>query len=1305
MEGWSVEVKQRTGGSSAGTCDVYYYSPAGKRFRSKAEIAREFGVEVKRPQRASLSKSTKHSRKVSREEALRRARERFRSVQLPLSLNSGVRVTQFGTIKPEYCDETVLALVGYKAEFTDSAGVKFTSFTVDYDAHVEYVVEACREKKGEKACACRVGSGKTADQAWKSVAQKQINALQRVHKSPKIPNTATSEHSRDPNEQNADHILVLAEPLKSPWGSERYGFTETRVMQALEGMHNVEHTRYKLVEERSTWEEEERRRMLEGILFGKAPEMNQIGKRTFAKTKEERDLLSVQKLMETVLRNIELQEQRAVARRQREIQKQIEKEKRKALKEEERRLAKDKAEKEREALRMAEMTAPDETLPGFDIQPPRPERVSNNEAVQADAAVLLEAWFLCSRFLNLLELNSSDVPSIQKLESSILNGTPEAVFVIISLVGRLVEDLFDKSSRAISELDDDCKVADFRPPGRSARSCSVPMTLDTWQEVTRRLLATFASGAALRAQKGKKGLPYPLSSGCLDEFTVMQYLTSGPPCKPGMGVFCLPDGCAPHAWVAMLAQEDASALAEAYGGEPYELFMRIHRCILQQITDLKTDQNKQNLEVLCFEGQSAAAALKYGRGLDLRTVAARVDAGVYARMTNPNACFIEDIKQLCMLHAAAMQKSSSYFATRNGGLEVAEVAAFVVSKLEQEMDVLENLGADSYLASRMSEEKDAEEHRWKNQFFPAWDNICIVCWDSEDQERMADVEGTGLRVHTYCNHKQILQNGLQVWTSPFSQIVCQEGESFTQFADKSDGQVLWDLACSLDTQHWQNWTIHGRMLLLNVVCQLFESSPLIHDNLMEQYKEIQKMQKELHELRQRKKYEVKQQKLDVKSVKDGSAASISGAQTARQENGVRLSSSRVQSLRSARDAEDEIVELTKEISKLEREILTKQDDQPIRLRSLGTDRHYNRYYYMPPEASGPVEESVGAVIVERSLVESIDGSLICPSTVEDEDNWNLGLYRGSYALDRLMNWMNTKGERERSLLTELKRRHLELVSQEDIIKHFKLNEESNTSYKPSSSKVIIDDEKMEKVDEMNRLKTALLDFESGLQETAREPIRGSHSEMERWRERVTKANRPADLLAAVIVLENAISTTYLRPHWRPWSYPAPQVSSSSGCSAVWLRLEALKTSIKMKVHLHVAMKDVASIFKNTKVNGSTGVKRSATEHSGSETSADMKAVTSKHHRQQAIGVEGDEAFARKLQAELNSRGRSYHRARAKDSKRGASMGKNGRSRRPYGVGGRRTSGRPNYYEPSDTSTLSSSTLSDGSESILEYNSD
>ena len=46
VDGWTTKTEVRKEGSSAGTSDTYFINQNGKRFRSRTEIARFFGLEV-----------------------------------------------------------------------------------------------------------------------------------------------------------------------------------------------------------------------------------------------------------------------------------------------------------------------------------------------------------------------------------------------------------------------------------------------------------------------------------------------------------------------------------------------------------------------------------------------------------------------------------------------------------------------------------------------------------------------------------------------------------------------------------------------------------------------------------------------------------------------------------------------------------------------------------------------------------------------------------------------------------------------------------------------------------------------------------------------------------------------------------------------------------------------------------------------------------------------------------------------------------------------------------------------------------
>ena len=47
VDGWYTRTEYRKDGATAGTYDTYFFTPSGKRFRSRAEIARYFHLEVR----------------------------------------------------------------------------------------------------------------------------------------------------------------------------------------------------------------------------------------------------------------------------------------------------------------------------------------------------------------------------------------------------------------------------------------------------------------------------------------------------------------------------------------------------------------------------------------------------------------------------------------------------------------------------------------------------------------------------------------------------------------------------------------------------------------------------------------------------------------------------------------------------------------------------------------------------------------------------------------------------------------------------------------------------------------------------------------------------------------------------------------------------------------------------------------------------------------------------------------------------------------------------------------------------------
>jgi len=78
VDGWYTRTEVRKGGGTAGTFDTYFFTPAGKRFRSRAEIARFFQLEAApaksaksqdAEERKALKSAEREAKKQQKEEA------------------------------------------------------------------------------------------------------------------------------------------------------------------------------------------------------------------------------------------------------------------------------------------------------------------------------------------------------------------------------------------------------------------------------------------------------------------------------------------------------------------------------------------------------------------------------------------------------------------------------------------------------------------------------------------------------------------------------------------------------------------------------------------------------------------------------------------------------------------------------------------------------------------------------------------------------------------------------------------------------------------------------------------------------------------------------------------------------------------------------------------------------------------------------------------------------------------------------------------------------------------------------------
>jgi Williams-Beuren syndrome DDT (WSD), D-TOX E motif/PHD-finger len=1336
------------------------------------------------------------------------------SIKLPLKLAGGITLTDFGTVKPEYITETTLPLIGYTTEWVDSKGIKFISTIVDNVGpyySVRAIVDKPTPSPGVDESTAKaptepveVGSGLSPDAAWQAAAERQqeVTDLASIHK---------QEGSSHADEMEpGDSLLLRAAPLTGYWGTERFGLIDISCLQALEGQPGVEETNYKYVEERSSWDEVNRRLGREAAHHGKAlatgsgPSRPRADRRP--KSQGERDKAAVARVVENMVRQLEAMEaknaaaeQRAMAKKEREVQRQLEKEERRLAKEREREISRQLHEQRRaleraahaEAARRAAEAArtfPDEDLAETaTVPPPKPLPLVTGRLPAAMEPVLLEAWHLLNRFKDTLGINSEDIPSLSKLETSLLEGPASrgnrkketatatasvedgqeeleeeedaAVWVASHLVDLLIKDLFTKSATAIAEASADVPEKDLRPSTKAPHP--VPIGPDTWQEAARRYLSIVADAAACQAKLGEDGLPYPADH--FEDFLIIQYLLAGPPTALARGWGALPaKGTSEHAWLGAVATSDAEAVAAA--GLPegsvtnrdqavVELTIRVQRCILRELANIK-GKNGRSGRVLCFQGHGAGAATKMGRSLDLRYVGARVDTGFYAAAQDPMAAFKADVDFVTDLHQQANNKKYSGFHEVNKEKGVAEVAAMVSSKLDAALAEIQQVGAEAYLAQHSppvarpgsnAEGEDAMEvdnlanedppesdpvRDLKRPFAP-WEGCC-VCWDDTDDERQLLCAMCSAPYHTYCLNPPLDDVPEDEWICPG----CAQGApkvSPPKFPAGSGAAAVWEMAQLLGSKDYAEWTVDKRASLLSMLCMLVEDSPALRELLIGEENAQRDMRKELfakrNELKQKQ-----QEEAAERNPQDASgpapAAGGEGAAAVTEAPAPAPTAAEQQRMtsRRARDIAAEIEAIVQRISQLEHDV---DQFQHPRLESLGMDRHYNRYWFLPSAALSGDPFGPGAVVIERYHTDTSITNKDRPGTAASvlspaDGEWQVGLYKGIDSVTNLINWLNTKGVREKALEAELRtvRTRLNVQAQEAqrMEEEAKLDakvkraeEQVAAGVKRSESRgagevaeaMDVDtnngapegdstDNKLKNLSPTERLRSALLDFEAGLAPAARHPLHGRPEAMEAWRSRIATAQTPQEFMRGLIALEQGINSSYLKTHWRPWAMAAPHPNSAGTLATVWLRLEALRGAIRMKVMLKFnrdlgglggasnagglrprreATKRLADSAPDSGID--SDAEGSAGENNNKESRAERAAKRAKAEAAGAGGsdMEGldDEEMARRLHAELNAVGGRASRLRHGS---GAGLVEETKGR---GSGG----GGKTYKEPSD----------------------
>jgi hypothetical protein len=389
--------------------------------------------------------------------------------------------------------------------------------------------------------------------------------------------------------------------------------------------------------------------------------------------------------------------------------------------------------------------------------------------------------------------------------------------------------------------------------------------------------------------------------------------------------------------------------------------------------------------------------------------------------------------------------------------------------------------------------------------------------------------------------------------------------------------------------------------------------------------------------------------------------------------------------------------LVAKISKLEYEAAQFASQ---RLEPLGLDRLWRRYWLLPAAALGGGARD--AVLVERPRRDpGVDGP---PGGFADGGAgagpaWEVGVYRTAAELAALLAWVNPKGARERGLAEALQRLAAHAAQQEaDAAKASEAAAQVDQAAdgaaeaEPAAEPAAPAEPPAAPLE---RLRAALLEFAAGFSDNMLDAVHGGAERMARWEAFVRRAAAPRQLMAAAVEIEHAIAPDFLKPHWRPWAWPAPAPAEARTLAAVWLRLDALKSAVRLRVTIKFPRGGAAGAAARYPLRGAApgeaeaGARRGAKRAESAEP-ADAALGGKRARRwgaeEPAAPADADEALARRLQEELNAGGRATRgrlRGVFEGTDEGGARGGDGLYRGALRAGGTRRSYRAGASDEED----------------------
>lgn len=310
-DGWSVGKKQRGSGASAGTMDIYYFNPAGRRFRSRQEAAKSMGLDVGGGGSGGGGGALK---RPARGEAAASAAAWAAGVAapaLPIDLGAGVRLVALGAAdrRPAYSSPTTVWPVGLTTRVADPAAGTYVCVVEDGGeggpafSITLHPLPAAAE--GGPPRPLPVARARDPETAWAAASLLQIDALKRAAAANRrlietmkaaggggggggsgrgaspAPSSGPPSEAGDDDAGGAapaaaasppppptasdpalDRLLVDAAPLEGVWGLERFGMASSLTRRLVEGLAGLADAcpDYRFLEQRGgSWAEEERR--------------------------------------------------------------------------------------------------------------------------------------------------------------------------------------------------------------------------------------------------------------------------------------------------------------------------------------------------------------------------------------------------------------------------------------------------------------------------------------------------------------------------------------------------------------------------------------------------------------------------------------------------------------------------------------------------------------------------------------------------------------------------------------------------------------------------------------------------------------------------------------------------------------------------------------------------------------------------------------------------------------------------------------------------------------------------------------